>query len=76
MKLQDSIIIIEAPNKCEKIEKFSGAKVFATKGHFKSLPLENYINWDTYEPNYEFSSTERKRQWIIYFLPVVAKMYI
>lgn len=61
MKLQDSIIIIEAPNKCEKIEKFSGAKVFATKGHFKSLPLENYINWDTYEPYYEFSNTERKK---------------
>ena len=61
MNLQESIIIIEAPNKCEKIEKFSGAKVFATKGHFKTLPLENYINWDTYEPNYEFSSIERKK---------------
>ena len=31
MKLQDSIIIIEAPNKCEKIEKFSGAKVLRQK---------------------------------------------
>lgn len=59
--MKDSIIIIEAPNKCEKIEKFSGAKVFATKGHFKTLPLENYINWDNYEPRYEFSTPERKK---------------
>lgn len=75
-KVKDSIIIIEAPNKCEKIEKFSGAKVFATKGHFKTLPLENYINWDNYEPRYEFSTPERKKAMDYIFHNVVAKMYI
>lgn len=59
--MDNAVIIIEAPNKCEKIQKFSGAKVFATKGHFKSLPLENYIDWESYEPHYEFSSPERKK---------------
>ena len=73
MNLQDSVIIIEAPNKCEKIEKFSGAKVFATKGHFKSLPLENYINWDTYE---NFQVVSVKSLWITYFLRVAIKMSI
>lgn len=59
--MDNAVIIIEAPNKCEKIQKFSGAKVFATKGHFKSLPLENYIDWESYEPHYEFSSPERQK---------------
>ena len=35
--MQDTIIIIESPNKVDKIAHYTGAKVFATKGHFKEL---------------------------------------
>ena len=35
--MNNTIIIIESPNKVEKIAKYSGAKVYATVGHFKAL---------------------------------------
>ena len=35
--MQNQIIIIESPNKREKIEKITGARVYATRGHFKTL---------------------------------------
>lgn len=57
-----SIIIIESPNKKDKIEKISGFETFATIGHFKDLPASYYLNWDTYEPNFEFKSEEAKKR--------------
>ena len=35
--MNNTVIIIESPNKVEKISKYSGAKVYATAGHFKTL---------------------------------------
>ncbi|WP_270984082.1 hypothetical protein [Campylobacter upsaliensis] len=37
------IIIIESPNKTEKISKYSGFKTIATKGHFKALSKDIFI---------------------------------
>ena len=38
--MSNAVIIIESPNKCDKIEHITGAKVYATKGHFKELAKE------------------------------------
>lgn len=57
-----SVIIIESPNKKDKIEKISGFSTYATIGHFKDLPSSYYLDWDTYEPNFEFKSEEAKKR--------------
>ena len=57
-----SVIIIESPNKKDKIQKISGFETFATIGHFKDLPNQNYLAWDTYEPNFDFKSEEAKKR--------------
>ena len=58
-KMQNSIIIIESPNKCEKIAHYSGAKVYATKGHFKEL-AQDYVNWDNYNPKFVTKESSKK----------------
>lgn len=55
-----SVIIIEAPNKCEKIAYITKAKVFATKGHFKQLAEEEWLNFDSYEPKFDFMCEKKK----------------
>ncbi|AYJ07987.1 hypothetical protein VN1233_12760 [Helicobacter pylori] len=35
--MKDSVIIIESPNKVEKIKQLTGAEVYATIGHFTNL---------------------------------------
>ncbi len=35
--MKDSVIIIEGPNKVEKIKQLTGAEVYATIGHFTNL---------------------------------------
>ena len=50
-RMSESIIIIESPNKIEKVEKYSGFKTFATKGHFKELSQN--IFFKEQEQNYE-----------------------
>lgn len=55
-----SVIIIEAPNKCEKIAHITKAKVFATKGHFKQLAEEEWLNFDSYEPKFDFMCEKKK----------------
>lgn len=54
-----SIIIIESPNKEEKIKKYSGFDTYATKGHFKTLSSNIFLlneknNQDefSYEPEF------------------------
>lgn len=49
-----SIIIIESPNKTEKISKYSGFKTIATKGHFKALSKDIFIpeKEEEYEPKF------------------------
>ncbi|AQW80396.1 DNA topoisomerase IA [Campylobacter pinnipediorum subsp. pinnipediorum] len=59
--MNNTIIIIESPNKCEKIEKITGAKVYATKGHFKELSKEIVENYQDYTPIFEIKK-EKKYQ--------------
>lgn len=58
--MSDQIFIIEAPNKCEKIAQITGAKVFATKGHFKQLANENWLDLSSYNPTFEFMQDKKK----------------
>ncbi|GAA7264582.1 hypothetical protein HpCK38_19160 [Helicobacter pylori] len=58
--MSNQIFIIEAPNKCEKIEQITGAKVFATKGHFKQLAEEQWIDLQSYTPNFDFMKDKKK----------------
>ncbi|MDD7422168.1 type IA DNA topoisomerase [Campylobacter hominis] len=58
--MQNTIIIIESPNKCDKIEKITGAKVYATKGHFKTLTKEIVKDYQNYEPVFEFKDDSIK----------------
>lgn len=60
--MTDTIIIIESPNKCEKIEKITGAKVYATKGHFKTLTKEIVKDYQSYEPIFEFKDSSVKNR--------------
>ncbi|EAH5770013.1 type IA DNA topoisomerase [Campylobacter jejuni] len=60
--MENTIIIIESPNKREKIEKITGAKVYATKGHFKSLSKNFLKEYENYEPIFDFSSDEAKKR--------------
>ncbi|TLD84680.1 type IA DNA topoisomerase [Helicobacter trogontum] len=59
--MQNSIIIIESPNKCEKIVHYSGAKVYATAGHFMQLRNDDsYVDYDTYEPQFIMMKEKEK----------------
>ena len=59
--MQNSIIIIESPNKCEKIAHYSGAKVYATAGHFMQLKNDDsYVNYETYEPQFVMMKEKEK----------------
>ncbi|WP_298024800.1 type IA DNA topoisomerase [uncultured Campylobacter sp.] len=59
--MQNAIIIIESPNKCDKIEHITGAKVYATKGHFKELAKEIVVDYVDYEPIFEMKEQSRHR---------------
>lgn len=50
-----SVIIIESPNKVEKIKKYSGYETIATKGHLKALSKNIFAKEDdkNYEPLFE-----------------------
>ncbi|MCR2095317.1 type IA DNA topoisomerase [Campylobacter upsaliensis] len=57
-----SIVIIESPNKIEKVKKYSNCETFATKGHFKSLTKNFIKNYDNYEIEYDFSNEETRKR--------------
>jgi len=59
--MQNAIIIIESPNKCDKIEHITGAKVYATKGHFKELAKEIVVDYTGYEPIFEMKEQSKHR---------------
>ena len=59
--MQNTIIIIESPNKCDKIEHITGAKVYATKGHFKELTNEIVADYKNYEPIFDFKEASKSR---------------
>ena len=58
--MKNCVIIIESPNKCEKIEQYSGAKTHATKGHFMELDQE-YIDFSNYEPKFIMMESKKKQ---------------
>ena len=58
--MQNTIIIIESPNKCDKIAKITGAKVYATKGHFKTLTKDIVADYEKYDPQFEFKDDQTK----------------
>ena len=59
--MSDAVIIIESPNKCDKIEHITGAKVYATKGHFKELAKEIVTDYSSYEPIFEIKEQSKHR---------------
>ena len=60
--MSDAVIIIESPNKCDKIEHITGAKVYATKGHFKELAKEIVVDYTGYEPIFEMKEQSKHRR--------------
>ncbi|GAA9521915.1 type IA DNA topoisomerase [Helicobacter pylori] len=57
--MKDSVIIIESPNKVAKIKEITGAKVFATIGHF--IQLKSYDENNNFKPTFEYDPQKKKR---------------
>ncbi|WQZ03357.1 type IA DNA topoisomerase [Helicobacter pylori] len=57
--MKDSVIIIESPNKMAKIKEITGAKVFATIGHF--MQLKSYDENNNFKPTFEYDPQKKKR---------------
>ncbi|WRD41075.1 type IA DNA topoisomerase [Helicobacter pylori] len=57
--MKDSVIIIESPNKVAKIKEITGAKVFATIGHF--MQLKSYDENNNFKPTFEYDLQKKKR---------------
>ncbi|GAA8477209.1 type IA DNA topoisomerase [Helicobacter pylori] len=57
--MKDSVIIIESPNKVAKIKEITGAKVFATIGHF--MQLKSYDENNNFKPTFEYNPQKKKR---------------
>ena len=60
--MNDTIIIIESPNKKDKIQKISGFDTYATKGHFKSLTKNFIKDYDSYEVEFDFIDEDAKKR--------------
>lgn len=62
MDPNNTIIIIESPNKIKKIREITGCRVLATVGHFKDIPSDNGIGFDlkTYEPVFKVSKGKER----------------
>ncbi|PDW88154.1 type IA DNA topoisomerase [Helicobacter pylori] len=57
--MKDSVIIIESPNKVAKIKEITGAKVYATIGHF--MQLKSYDENNNFKPTFEYDPQKKKR---------------
>ncbi|GAA7235669.1 type IA DNA topoisomerase [Helicobacter pylori] len=57
--MKDSVIIIESPNKVAKIKEITGAKVFATIGHF--IQLKSYDENNNFKSTFEYNPQKKKR---------------
>ncbi|WP_301009258.1 type IA DNA topoisomerase [Helicobacter sp. UBA3407] len=60
MQLNNTLIIIESPNKTKKIAEITGALVLATIGHFKGLTNEIVKDYESYEPILDFKDDNAK----------------
>lgn len=57
-QMRNSVIIIESPNKIKKIQAITGAKVFATAGHF--LELKDIDISKGFAPVFDYVETKKK----------------
>jgi len=54
MKVQDTVIVIESPNKVKKFREITGAKIIATVGHFRDMAKNELgIDMETYMPKWQ-----------------------
>lgn len=66
--MSESIIIIESPNKIEKIQSYSGFQTLATEGHLKTLSHNIFTEKeDEKDENYEplFEAKDKKASYLI-----------
>ncbi len=56
--MNNSVIIIESPNKVAKIKEITGAKVFATIGHF--MQLKSYDESNGFKPTFDYDQEKKK----------------
>ncbi|WP_187936855.1 type IA DNA topoisomerase [Helicobacter pylori] len=56
--MNNSVIIIESPNKVAKIREITGAKVFATIGHF--MQLKSYDESNGFTPTFDYDQEKKK----------------
>lgn len=56
--MNNSVIIIESPNKVAKIREITGAKVFATIGHF--MQLKSYGESNGFKPTFDYDQEKKK----------------
>ena len=59
-QLENTLIIIESPNKTKKIAEITGAKVMATIGHFKGVTKEVVKDYESYEPILDYTDDNTK----------------
>ena len=64
MKFSKTLVIVESPTKCKKIEEYLGCgyKVVATCGHLRELASLSQINMETFHVTY--SNIEKKKHQI------------
>ncbi|MBM0600595.1 type IA DNA topoisomerase [Helicobacter pylori] len=56
--MNNSVIIIESPNKVAKIREITGIKVFATIGHF--MQLKSYDESNGFKPTFDYDQEKKK----------------
>nr|WRE10967.1 type IA DNA topoisomerase [Helicobacter pylori] len=56
--MNNSVIIIESPNKVAKIREITGTKVFATIGHF--MQLKSYDESNGFKPTFDYDQEKKK----------------
>ncbi|KHL86730.1 DNA topoisomerase I [Helicobacter pylori] len=56
--MNNSVIIIESPNKVAKIREITRAKVFATIGHF--MQLKSYDESNGFKPTFDYDQEKKK----------------
>ncbi|WP_120909885.1 type IA DNA topoisomerase [Helicobacter pylori] len=56
--MNNRVIIIESPNKVAKIREITGAKVFATIGHF--MQLKSYDESNGFKPTFDYDQEKKK----------------
>ena len=72
-KLSTTLVIVESPSKCKKIEEYLGPgyKCVASYGHLRTIPsLKNIDFENNFEPTYTIIDNAIKKK-ILYGMPVL-----